>query len=164
MAMAVHVAMSTNEETVERCVEYVRRGWLCSSAKSIIWTNISMFSTLINCYKFQEKCRTQYTIQTILLRFYIYLKCVYSQHAHKVLSAMLSAMHSHKKRPSLVHSTSHPVSSSPLPQLLFPFGSFITVFSLLSFILTFYVISVCFWLQKPKFHQFMDLLGLQLID
>jgi len=43
-------------------------------------------------------------MQTILLRFYIYLKCVYSQHAHKVLYAMLSAMHSHKKRPSLVHS------------------------------------------------------------
>src|SRR5882762_5624358 len=39
-------------------------------------------------------------MQTVLLRFYIYLKCVYSQHAHKVLSAMLSAMHSHKKRPS----------------------------------------------------------------
>ena len=88
-------------------------------------------------------------MQTILLRLYIYLKCVYSQHAHKVLYAMLSAMHSHKKRPSLVHSTSHPVSSSPLPQLLLLFGSFITVFSLVMFILTFYAISVCFWLQKP---------------
>src|ERR1700676_1351419 len=88
-------------------------------------------------------------MQTILLRFYIYLKCVYSQHAHKVLFAMLSVMHSHKKRPSLVHSTSHPVSSSPLPQLLLLFGSFITVFSLVIFILTFYAISVCFWLQKP---------------
>jgi len=88
-------------------------------------------------------------MQTILLQFYIYIKCLYSQHAHKVLSAMLSAVHSHKKRPYLVHSTSHPVSSSPLPQLLLLFGSLSTTFLLLSFILTFYAVSVCFWLQKP---------------
>ena len=81
---------------------------------------------------------------------FIYLKCLYSQHAHKVLSAMLSAVHSHKKRPYLVHSTSHPVSSSPLPQLLLLFGSLLTRFLLLSFLCYFCVFLAAETLKKAK--------------
>jgi len=52
-----------------------------------------------------------------------------------------------QKAPSPVHClTSHPVSSSSLPQLLLLFGSLLTVFS---YCWAFYAISVCFWLQNP---------------
>ena len=87
-----------------------------------------------------------YHSNNIVMILYIFKVCIQSTCTQSVISAM----HSHKKQPSLVHSTSHPVSSSSLPQLLLLFGSLLTVFLLLSFLCYFCVFLAAESLKKTK--------------
>ena len=76
-------------------------------------------------------------MQTILLRFYIYLKWVYSQSAHKVLS-VLSPMHSHKSNHLLFILPPTLFPHSPCPNCCF----YLAHFYLDSHCSDFYAISV----------------------
>jgi len=93
--------------------------------------------------KIQNKYTSANNIDTIL---YIFKVCIQSTCTQSVICHVVCYAQPQKATTSCSF-YSHPVSSPCTTALLL--GSFITVYHCWALKLTFYAISVCFWLQKP---------------